>query len=114
MLKTIVLTCLAVMLTLTVAPMGMAQAGAPGKYCNDNGNFGFSHDACVVCTAQGDTAVCFCKLALDEGAITQDQFGACVSGQDVGPSHVSGATFAFLLTGAVLFGVCLKFRTRQA
>src|SRR5579871_6729698 len=118
MLKTILLTCTAVMLTLMVAPAGMAQTVPPGKYCNDNSNFGFSHDACVVCVAEsqtgGEGAVCMCKLALDSGVITQDQFGQCVSGNLAGPSHVSGATFALLLTGAMLFGVCLKFRTRHA
>ncbi len=100
------LLCVLGMLLLLGPGVSVVQADpddAPGKICNDNANFGFDHDTCVVCVKheeeeEGAGRVCFCQILLDVGEISQNEFGACVSGR-LGPDAVSLATLSTLLAG---------------
>ncbi len=71
---------------------------SPSKICDANDNYGTSHDACVVCVAQGNlyqeflTPTCACKLLEDnyyDGATLQDfgfdNLGECISSGFTGP-----------------------------
>lgn len=59
-------------------------AAPPGKVCNDNADFGFDHDTCTVCVAQGFPPVvsptCACKVFQDLGFLPDGvSLGDCIS-----------------------------------
>lgn len=72
-------------LLLGVGLSGIAFAGpGPGKVCNDNDDFGFDHDTCTVCVAQGFPDVlsptCACKAFQDLDLLPDGvSLGDCIS-----------------------------------
>jgi hypothetical protein len=86
MRKRITMLVMAFVVLLSVGAVAMAQ-DSPSQICKANDDFGFSHDTCVVCVAQGAltgplTPTCACKILQDFDALDYFGFknlGQCIS-----------------------------------
>jgi hypothetical protein len=86
MRKRITMLVMAFVVLLSLGAVAMAQ-DSPSQICKAAGDFGLSHDTCVVCVAQGAltgplTPTCSCKILQDLDALDLLGFknlGQCIS-----------------------------------
>jgi hypothetical protein len=87
MRKRMMMLFMAAVVALSLGALVAFAGDSPSQICKANGDFGLSHDTCVVCVAQGAligplTPTCSCKILADEGGLADFGFanlGQCVS-----------------------------------